>query len=99
MSSSRDWCCLLICIFLQVNYRRHFFFLFNSVFVIRLGMITHASTLIILDITTASYNDCSLRVQVIEWRCGLFPLSNNCQLKHYYVSAFYQSFIRITIKI
>ena len=38
------------------------FFLFNSVFVIRLGMITHASTLIILDITTASYNDCSLRV-------------------------------------
>ena len=61
MSSSRDWCCLLICIFLKVNDRRHFF-LFNSVFVIRLGMITHASTLIILDITTASYSDCSLRV-------------------------------------
>ena len=61
MSSSRDWCCLLVCIFLQVNDRHHFF-LFNSVFVMRLGMITHASTLIILDITTASYNDCSLRV-------------------------------------
>ena len=26
MSSSRDWCCLLICIFLQVNDRHHFFF-------------------------------------------------------------------------
>ena len=38
------------------------FFLLNSVFVIRLGLITHASTLIILDITTASYNDCSFRV-------------------------------------
>ena len=39
-----------------------FFFLLNSVFVTRLGLITHASTLIILDITTASYNDCSFRV-------------------------------------